>query len=505
MHNDLSFMPRILLCGDEAEFFSRVGQRPFKIVGRMQLAGTFDGQPINFLQDGRIFLDGKIQHFNELLQAIQGAAFDYLVFNSSADFNVFFKVTYSMGFMSPKVVTLEQFKNTPREFFCDVNADMILLAHFKNIALKSLLDVDGYFAKGQLFTKGNNDFTAMDCISDKPLLPIKENLYRRVYRDFAEVGYRRYDAALIAERPPIDFMSEFIFLERFTDLVITFARTGSELEKYIIANANIFAEGNGLRTAAGSWFFLKRHKPKENFCVYVVTHKPTPHEGKLPEGYKIIHAGRAVNPDLGYIGDNTGDNISDLNLYINEVTALYWFWKNANDTVVGLAHYRRFFTESNDTAFAYDKILTKDAALRILQDFVIIVSTIYYGLMTQHEFVENDCGVELPKLGETIIRKYLLQAQPDYLDAFDYVLNSTTFYKCNMFVTRRDVLDAYCRWLFSFYIDATQEILRTVELHKITDKRRRIMGYFSERMMMVYLMKNHLRIKELNIMQVEGL
>lgn len=433
-----------------------------------------------------------------------GGVIDYLVFNEIREFNVFLAVTHSIGFMSPKIVTLEQFKNMPREFFCDVNGDVFLLTHFKNIALKTLLDVDGYFAKGQLFTKGNNDFTAIDCISDKPLLPVKENLYRRVYKDFAEVGFRRYDAALIAERPPIDFMSEFIFLEKFTDRVITFARTGSDLEKYILANANNFAEGNGLRTAAGSWFFLKRHKPKENFCIYVVTHKPTPHEGKLPEGYKIIHAGRAVNPDLGYPGDNTGDNISDLNLYINEVTALYWFWKNANDSVVGLCHYRRFFTESDDVAFAYDKILTKDAALKILQDHDII-AVLHRDAKNQREIIEGDCGIELTRIGETIIKKYLLQAQPDYLDAFDCVLNSTTFYKCNMFVTRRDVFDAYCKWLFSFYIDATQEILRTLELHKITDNRRRIMGYFAERMLTAWLIQNHLRIKEMNIMEVKNI
>lgn len=433
-----------------------------------------------------------------------GGVIDYLVFNSLREFNVFFGVTHSIGFHSPKVVTLEQFKSMPREFFYDLEAERQLLAFLKGIAVKTLLDVDACFAKGQLFTKGNNDFTAIDCISDKPLLPIKENLYRRVYKDFAEVGFRRYDAALVAERPPIDFMSEFIFLEKFTDRVITFARTGSDLEKYILANANNFAEGNGLRTAAGNWFFLKRHKPKENFCIYVVTHKPTPHEGKLPEGYKIIHAGRAFNPDLGYIGDNTGDNISDLNLYINEVTALYWFWKNANETVVGLAHYRRFFTESDDVAFAYDKILTKDAALKILQDYDII-AVLHRDKKNQREIIEGDCGIELTKIGETIIRKYLLQSQPDYLDAFDCVLNSTTFYKCNMFVTRRDVFDAYCRWLFSFIIDATREALRTVPLQNLPWMPRRLMSFFAERMFSVWLMNNRLRVKELNIMFIGGI
>lgn len=75
MHSELNFVPRILLCGDEAEFLSRVGQRPFKIVGRVGLFGEVDGQPLNFLQDGRIFLDGKIQHVNELLNRCGGGGY----------------------------------------------------------------------------------------------------------------------------------------------------------------------------------------------------------------------------------------------------------------------------------------------------------------------------------------------------------------------------------------------------------------------------------------------
>lgn len=299
-------------------------------------------------------------------------------------------------------------------------------------------------------------------------------------------------------------MTEFVFLEKFTDCVIIFARTGSELEKYIRANINNFSRVDGLRSTTGNWLFLTRHKPKEDFCIYVVTHKPTPHDSKLPEGYKIIHGGHALNPDLGYPGDDTGDNISDLNLYINEITALYWIWKNTNHTVVGLYHYRRFFTESNDKSFAYEKILTKDAALKILQDYDIIVS-VHHGDKNQHELIENDCGVELTKLGEMIMRKYLLQVQPDYLDAFDFVLNSTTFYKCNMFVARRDVFDAYCKWLFSFLIDATREALRTAQLQNLPWTPRRLMSFLAERMFSVWLMKNRLRVKEMNLMFIGGI
>ena len=497
----LQFIPQILLCGDEAEFLARVGQRPFKIVGNVKIFGEVDGQPLNFLQDGKIVLDGKLQNFGELLNRVGG---DYFVFNSLGEFYIFNNAMNSIGFKSSKIMPLEYFKSLPLEFFYDVDAELQLLKNLKTIGVRNLLDVDACFAKGLLFTKADNDFTEIDCISDKPLLPIKENIYRRVYKSLAEVGYRRYEAALIAERSPVDFYSMFTLLERVTDKVITFARAGGELEKSLLANRQNFSNGDILRTNAGSWYLLTRHKPHESFCIYVVTHKPTPHEGKLPEGYRIIHAGRALNPDLGYLGDNTGDNISDLNLYVNELTALYWFWKNANDSVVGLCHYRRFFTTADDTTFAYDKILSKDAALKILQDYDII-ALFHHGNEIQREHIQNSCSIELTKLGETVIKKYLLQVQPDYLDAFDLVLNSPTFYKCNMFVTRRNVFDAYCRWLFSFIIDATQEVLRTVPLQNIPWYPRRLMSFLAERMFSVWLTKNRLRIKELDIMFIEGI
>ena len=51
------------------------------------------------------------------------------------------------------------------------------------------------------------------------------------------------------------------------------------------------------------------------------------------------------------IGDNTGDNISSLNRYFCEMTALYWAWKNydklGNPEYIGLMHYRTYFYLGN--------------------------------------------------------------------------------------------------------------------------------------------------------------
>ena len=131
------------------------------------------------------------------------------------------------------------------------------------------------------------------------------------------------------------------------------------------------------------------------------------------------------------------------------------------------------------------------------------------GILSMHrapsfEILRDDICNEAP-LSENIIRQNLMRAQPDYLDAFNYKMNSPTCYYKNMFVTRRHVFDAYCKWLFSFMIDSVREILSKTSLLKRKAYEQRLPAHFSERMMNVWLMKNHLRIKEIDIVQLEGL
>jgi len=62
--------------------------------------------------------------------------------------------------------------------------------------------------------------------------------------------------------------------------------------------------------------------------------------------YVPIQGGRAVNGEIkGVIGDDTGDNISALNVNLNEMTSMYWVRKHyeelGNPGFVGFAHYRR--------------------------------------------------------------------------------------------------------------------------------------------------------------------
>ncbi len=81
-----------------------------------------------------------------------------------------------------------------------------------------------------------------------------------------------------------------------------------------------------------------------NIKIYVAHHKP----GFVykSEVYEPIQVGRSLSDiKLPMLGDDTGDNISHLNPWYCELTALYWVWRNVTGLdYVGFCHYRRYLT-----------------------------------------------------------------------------------------------------------------------------------------------------------------
>lgn len=67
------------------------------------------------------------------------------------------------------------------------------------------------------------------------------------------------------------------------------------------------------------------------------------------EVFMPIQVGKEASKyDLGFPGDNTGENISEKNIFYCELTGVYWAWKNLKDAdYIGLCHYRRCFTVRN--------------------------------------------------------------------------------------------------------------------------------------------------------------
>ena len=275
--------------------------------------------------------------------------------------------------------------------------------------------------------------------------------------------------------------------------IFVFVRKNSALEKFLAANENVFEKISRYPAINGNWILLKKFV-RDDFKIYVVTHKDVK-LSTLPEGYEIIHAGHAqAKENFGYLGDDTGDNISHLNLYLNEITALYWLWKNTRQDFIGFVHYRRFFTLDGKN------FLSTDEARKILREFDIIVTGCKFGYIALRDWKIMLSTRPIAEHVINTLRKFIARRQPDYLAAYDRVTNSFGVFCYEIFITRRKIFDAYCEWLFSFIVDATEEILSTTDIASSDDPRiYRAVSFTAEHLMTVWLIKNRLKIKTLPI------
>ena len=110
--------------------------------------------------------------------------------------------------------------------------------------------------------------------------------------------------------------------------------------------------------------------------ILVATHK----KYKMPADtsvYLPIHVGCEGKKKLGFQGDNSGENISNLNSYYCELTGLFWAWKNLDCEYLGLVHYRRYFTKTtkgyNESINIDDVILNRFEVEKLLENSEVIV------------------------------------------------------------------------------------------------------------------------------------
>ena len=491
-----TYVPRVLLCGDAAAFKKIIGDKPVEIVGQVTCRRAGDEVQLFY---GEEFLTDE-----KLSRLLDGAA-EYLIFTDPLELNDYLEPLK----FKPQVISATTFAKKVRDgFFSYVMLTLLVdVLNRKNFSGR-VLDFDCFFAKSDFRARLDLNVEP-DCVAenfDGELFPTMKNLYGEIYATFDECRYHIFDAVVLTrERTPEEFIDALIATDALTEKILAFVRGDSALESWLDASKNFFAQIESFRTNNGAWCLITKRVPKD-CCVYVVTHKDAK-LAALPEGYRMIHAGHAqAAQDFGYIGDDTGDNISALNPFLDEITALYWIWRNTKHTHTGIVHYRRLFTTHDAKTFDESKTLSAAEIFTLLGEYDIIVADEYLSERSQLELMTLSTGQpDLVRIAEKIVRKYLAAAQPDYLDAYDTIFNGFALFICGTFVTRRNILNAYCEWLFSFMLGATLEMRDKI---RIDDKRledvdhmhSRMMSYFAERMLTVWLTKNHLRIKTLPMM-----
>lgn len=233
--------------------------------------------------------------------------------------------------------------------------------------------------------------------------------------------------------------------------------------------------------------------------ILIAAHKP--YWMPTDACYLPVHVGHALHPDVsfGYAGDDTGDNISWKNPYYCELTALYWAWKNLSADYIGLVHYRRYFTrrEVRDVEARKREILTTAEWESLLKESPVIVpSKRRYFIETNRSHYNHAHHSE----GLDCVEAYIRIVWPEYLPAFERVMNRTWAHMFNMFVMRKDLCNAYCTWLF--------ELLTVVETRvDITGwdaYESRMCGFVSELLLDVWLEKNKITCREQNVSFLES-
>ncbi len=366
----------------------------------------------------------------------------------------------------------------------------------KSFNVSSMLDVGMDFITKIHKTK--NDFTkdndfSLDGVGNVEF-PIYKNIYENVFSDVRECT-KKYDIMLLGENE----LNDDIHLNKYTTLsnrVLLFSKYSipDKRDRYHKLLSK-YGRVTCIPLRDSIAWVLEVDKTEDfigekDIQIYVVTHKT--YRVLSDNMYRTLCVGNYENNE--FLMEKLGDNIAHLNQKINECTAMYWIWKNTNSKYVGLNHYRRYFY--NNSLKYYENYLKQDTIEEILERYDIVMSESEPFESTVCQQLEKTIlDKEAYEKGYQIISENIEKTQPDYKKAFDTVLQGNHFYICNMFITKREIFNEYCQWLFSFIIDAAEEI----DVSGYDENSRRVIGFFAERMWTVWLMKQELKIKELPI------
>ena len=175
------------------------------------------------------------------------------------------------------------------------------------------------------------------------------------------------------------------------------------------------------------------------------------------------------------------DNIAHLNPKLNEMTAIYAYWKNLmkSPDYVGHNHYRRLFRieDLNDIA-EYDVIDAKPIPM--------MFNMSYFTGSPIPNFVSTDI-----KNGYAICHKIedwnkmeeLLKKTPYYVFFEDWKNQNSLSSPCNLFIMKKKMFEEYCNFVFPILFDLEQKI----NLEGRDGYQRRALAFISERLTSLFI------------------
>jgi len=274
--------------------------------------------------------------------------------------------------------------------------------------------------------------------------------------------------------------------------------------------------------------------------IFVGYHKP--YQTLEGDVFVPLHMGRAValaptkdgrpisEADAAWllehtVGDDTGDSISARNRNYNELTGIYWAWRNyeliGDPDHIGFMQYRRhlIFEESRyDDAersvdeLAYAKVdvgsiypgyqdefgLTDERVAEHVARFDVILpkrcDLSHYVRSIREDFLQRIPGTHAKDL--ELLRRAVRAVSPEHLATLDRRLAATDKRCYQSFVLSRAEFFAYCEYLFPIL----QAVDRELDTRHYTINGQRTLGYLGEILFDVYFDR---LLKEREVSHVE--
>lgn len=214
--------------------------------------------------------------------------------------------------------------------------------------------------------------------------------------------------------------------------------------------------------------------------------------------YQPIVAGKSLILNSEMMGDGTGESIHKKNDQFGELTSLYWIWKNQKSlNIIGHCHYRRYFWPHTKHFFipiSYSKVKFENSknnfefnVAEVLGENDIVLPPISLLKKTvSDQFKQYHFEHDLD-----LMRSVLFNFDKESLAIWDKLLSGNRVYLKLIFFMRSEVFDSYCKWIFPLLLHFNQRNIKSRDPYQ-----RRAEAFLAERMTLLFVLKNKLKVKE---------
>lgn len=230
-----------------------------------------------------------------------------------------------------------------------------------------------------------------------------------------------------------------------------------------------------------------------------------------------------------YLGDNSGDNISDRRNSFCEFTVQYWAWKNVKADYYGLCHYRRYLTFSkkefranaqeqvmegmldNHAIAKYDLLNEKrmrsiiegcDAVVNEAADVNHIPTPLGFQHSVYNHWAAHD-GMFFDKRVIPLLMETIHELKPQYYEDAVAYMHDKWHRGYNCYVMKKDLFDEMCSFQFPIMFAMEMKLSE----NGMSKQFGRTLGYLEEMMygiFIYYLEKQHkYKIKSVQLVYFE--